>query len=482
MLFNSLDFAIFVPIVFIIYWFVTNKNLPTQNFLILISSYFFYGCWDWRFLSLIFFSTLIDYFVGIALKKQKRENTRKFLVSISIICNLGLLCFFKYFNFFIENFITVFSLFGKNFGVSTLNIILPVGISFYTFQTMSYTIDVYKNKIEPTKDFISFAAFVAFFPQLVAGPIERAKNLLPQFSKERNFNYDKAVDGLKQTLWGLFKKMVIADNCGVFVDELFRNHTQYNGSSLLIGAFFFTVQIYCDFSGYSDIAIGVSRLFGFNLTKNFAFPYFSRNIKEFWRRWHISLTSWVKDYIYIPLGGSWGTKLMQVRNTILIFVIIGFWHGAHWKFIVYGLINALHFLPAILKGKSKRYQNVVAYNKWIPTVRETWGILRTFIFLVLVRVFFRASDLSEAISYLSVIFSKSLLTFPDFENKLTALGVVVLIVFFFLIEWLGRTNEYALEKLPLKMKQSYRWTFYYCIVFMIFYFSGKQQQFIYFQF
>ncbi|WMI65935.1 MBOAT family O-acyltransferase [Aestuariibaculum sp. YM273] len=482
MLFNSIDFAGFLPIVFVLYWFVANKNLKAQNLLILIASYFFYGCWDWRFLSLILFSTLIDYFVGLALNISKNKNSKKMLLSLSVVVNLGLLCFFKYFNFFIDNFNAVFLLLGRPLGISSLNIILPVGISFYTFQTMSYTIDVYKNKIEPTKNFIAFAAFVAFFPQLVAGPIERAKNFLPQFKKKRYFDYSRAVNGLKQVLWGLFKKMVIADNCAVFVDDIFLNHTDYNGSTLLIGAFFFTIQIYCDFSGYSDIAIGVSRLFGFNLMKNFAFPYFSRNIKEFWRRWHISLTTWFKDYVYIPIGGSWGSKLMQARNTIFIFVIIGFWHGAHWKFIVYGLINGLHFIPSIIKGKSKTYENVVAYKKIMPTTIEFMGMIKTFTFLVIVRVFFRANSLSDAISYLSGIFSKSLFSVPNFGNRFMALIVLILIMIFFLIEWLGRHDEYAIENLVDKRKPIYKWGVYYLLVFLIFYFSGEQQQFIYFQF
>jgi len=482
MLFNSVDFALFIPIVFILYWFVFNKTIRLQNILVAVASYVFYAWWDWRFLSLIFVSTLVDYFVGVLLKNQQDKKKRKALLFLSIGVNLGLLGFFKYFNFFVDNFNAAFSLFGNDLGITTLSIILPVGISFYTFQTMSYTLDVYKRKIEPTEDFVAFAAFVAFFPQLVAGPIERAKNLLPQFEKERHLVYSKAIDGLRQVLWGLFKKMVIADNCGVFVDEFFKNHGDYSGSTLLIGAFFFTIQIYCDFSGYSDIAIGTSRLFGFNLMKNFAFPYFSRNIREFWRRWHISLTTWFKDYVYIPLGGSRGSKAMQIRNTILIFVIIGFWHGAHWKFIVYGFINALHFLPAIIIGKSKRYSEAVAHNKWLPSLTEVFQMLRTFTFLVLVRVFFRASDLTEAIDYLSRIFSKSLFTLPDFGDRLGALTVFLLIVLFFAIEWMGRTNEYAIEKLLLKSKRRYRWTFYYVIVFMIFYFAGQQQQFIYFQF
>ncbi len=329
MLFNSIDFAIFLPIVFILYWFVANKNLKLQNLLIVGASYVFYGWWDWRFLSLILFSTIVDYFVGIGLSKQEDPIKRKMLLWTSIIVNLGFLGFFKYYNFFLDNFVTAFSFFGQEINANSLNIILPVGISFYTFQTLSYSIDVYRRKLEPTKNFIIFAAFVSFFPQLVAGPIERATHLLPQFYSKRNFDYSKAVDGMRQILWGLFKKIVIADNCAKYANIIFNNSDDYSGSTLVLGALFFTFQIYCDFSGYSDIAIGTSRLFGFDLMRNFNFPYFSRDIAEFWRRWHISLSTWFRDYLYIPLGGSRGGIWMKIRNTFIIFIVSGFWHGAN---------------------------------------------------------------------------------------------------------------------------------------------------------
>src|SRR5690554_4260711 len=315
MLFNSIDFAVFLPIVFVLYWFVFNKNLKVQNGLIAVASYVFYGWWDWRFLSLILFSTLVDYSIGRSLGVTNNPSRRKTLLAISVIVNIGFLGFFKYYNFFLDNFITAFSFFGHEIGASSLNIVLPVGISFYTFQTMSYTIDVYRRKLEPTKDFVAFTAFVSFFPQLVAGPIERATNLLPQFYTRRHFDYGKAVDGLRQILWGLFKKIVIADNCAIFANDIFNNSESYSGSTLALGALFFAFQIYNDFSGYSDIAIGTSRLFGFSLMRNFAFPYFSRDIAEFWRRWHISLSTWFRDYLYIPLGGSRGSLAMKVRNT-----------------------------------------------------------------------------------------------------------------------------------------------------------------------
>ena len=371
MLFNSIDFAVFLPIVFLIYWFLANKNLKLQNVLIVLASYVFYGWWDWRFLSLILFSTLIDYTIGRKLKSEKNQTKRKVLLWTSIFVNLGFLGFFKYSNFFLDNFKSAFSFFGSEITTNSLHIILPVGISFYTFQTLSYTIDVYKQKLEPTNDFIVFSAFVSFFPQLVAGPIERATNLLPQFYKKRTFDLSKAVDGMRQILWGLFKKIVIADSCAELANQIFNNSAEMNGSTLVLGALFFTFQIYGDFSGYSDIAIGTSRLFGFNLMQNFKFPYFSRDIAEFWRRWHMSLSTWFRDYLYIPLGGSRGGTWMKVRNTFLqSFIVSGFWHGANWTFIVWGILHAIYFLPLLLTNKNRNNLEIVAQGNYLPTARE----------------------------------------------------------------------------------------------------------------
>ncbi len=478
MLFNSIEFAIFLPIVFIIYWFGTNKNLKLQNLLIVGASYLFYGWWDWRFLSLIFFSTMVDYIVGRRLGKEQRAIKRKVLLWISICVNLGFLGFFKYYNFFIDNFIEAFTLMGNTIHVSSLNIILPVGISFYTFQTLSYSIDVYKRKLDPTHDFIAFAAFVSFFPQLVAGPIERAAHLLPQFYKKRTFDYLKAVDGLRQILWGLFKKVVIADKCADYANQIFNNSSNYNGSTLLLGAIFFTLQIYGDFSGYSDIAIGTSRLFGFDLMRNFAFPYFSRDIAEFWRRWHISLSTWFRDYLYIPLGGSRGSLWAKIRNTFIIFIASGFWHGANWTFIIWGALNAIYFLPLLLTKSNRTHVDIVAKGKVFPTLRELLLILTTFGMTVIAWIFFRAENISHAISYLSGIFSSSLFIDPEIFPMYT----IILIVVFVLIEWLGRENQYAIEKLWIKQKPIYRYAFYYLLMASIVIFKGNQQEFIYFQF
>jgi len=481
-LFNSIDFAIFLPIVFLLYWFVANKNLKLQNLLIVGASYLFYGWWDWRFLSLILFSTLIDYFVGIRLSKEENISKRKALLWISILVNLGFLGFFKYYNFFLDNFVTAFSFFGTPINAQGLNIILPVGISFYTFQTLSYTIDVYKKKLEPTKDFIAFSAFVSFFPQLVAGPIERATNLLPQFYKKRTFDYNKAVDGLRQILWGLFKKIVIADNSAQIANEIFNNSADYSGSTLVLGALFFTFQIYGDFSGYSDIAIGTSRLFGFNLKQNFAFPYFSRDIAEFWRRWHISLSTWFRDYLYIPLGGSRGGSWMKIRNTFAIFIVSGFWHGANWTFIVWGALNALYFLPLLLLNKNRTNTNTVAQGKYLPNIKEFFQIGLTFSLTVLAWIFFRAENIGHAWSYLSAIFSKSLFSIPHFSGMRNALITLILITIFIAVEWIGRNEQYAIAKLGVSWKRPIRYAMYYSIILAIFLFMGKQQQFIYFQF
>lgn len=478
MLFNSLDFAIFLPILFLLYWFVVNKNLKYQNLLLIVASYIFYGWWDWRFISLIFLSSIADYIVGLNMINQNNQKRRKFLLFISLFINISLLGFFKYFNFFIESFTDAFTLLGQPINIRSLNIILPVGISFYTFQTLSYTIDVYKKKLRPTNSPIEFFAFVSFFPQLVAGPIERAVNLLPQFSKKRIFSYHASCDGLRQILWGLFKKVIIADNCAEYANLIFNNSSEYSGSTLLLGALAFTFQIYGDFSGYSDIAIGTARLFGFNLMKNFSFPYFSRDIAEFWRRWHISLSTWFRDYLYIPLGGSRISTFGQVRNIIIIFIVSGFWHGANWTFICWGGLNAIYFLPLLLLKRNRKNLGTIAADRFFPTFRELYGMTCTFLLTVLAWVFFRADSVEHAIGYLSAIFSPEIVNMPSTLPNYSLLFVPVFII----IEWFGRDNEYAIEKLFNKWPKKLRWLIYYLLIFIILYFSGKEQDFIYFQF
>ena len=484
MFFNSIDFAIFLPIVFILYWLVFNKNLKVQNSLIVVASYVFYGWWDWRFLGLILFSTIVDYSVGIALSKYKEPKTKKLLLWISILVNLGFLGFFKYFNFFIDNFVTAFSFMGIQVNSSSLDIILPVGISFYTFQTLSYTIDVYREKLKPTRDFISFCAFVSFFPQLVAGPIERATNLLPQFYTNRTFDYASAVNGMRQILWGLMKKILIADNCAVYANLIFNNSAHYSGSTLVLGALFFTFQIYCDFSGYSDIAIGTSKLFGFNLKRNFAFPYFSRDIAEFWRRWHISLSTWFRDYVYIPLGGSRGSLSNKIRNVFIIFVVSGFWHGANWTFIVWGALNALYFIPLLISNRNRNNLEVVAHGKYFAGFNDLFHMFLTFLMVVFAWIFFRAENIGHALSYISGIFSNSLFSVPVFMGMKKAMLTLVFVVLFMAIEWLGRNKQFALENLQNHLIRPLRWLAYLFIILTIYFFGNFTEsiEFIYFQF
>lgn len=370
---------------------------------------------------------------------------------------------------------------------NSLYIILPVGISFYTFQTLSYTIDVYKRKLEPTKDFIAFSAFISFFPQLVAGPIERASNLLPQFYKKRTFDYEKAVDGMRQILWGLFKKIVIADNCAQYANEIFNNSADYGGTTLVLGALFFTFQIYGDFSGYSDIAIGTSRLFGFNLMQNFSFPYFSRDIAEFWRRWHISLSTWFRDYLYIPLGGSRGGTWMKVRNTFVIFLVSGFWHGPNWTFIVWGAINAIYFLPVLLTNNNRKNLDTVAHGKYLPSLKEMFLMLVTFSLTVVAWIFFRAQNIEHALSYNYNLFSGlvDVVNYRESYVQLWKVGfpLIFLFIMFITIEWFGRHETFALQRISYKIENSIlRKSFYVLIAFIILLYSGSKNEFIYFQF
>jgi len=478
MLFNSLSFAIFLPVVFLLYWFATKGNLKLQNRLLLVSSYFFYGCWDYRFLFLLIFSTLLDYYSGIKISEASSKKVRLFWLWLSISINLGFLAVFKYFNFFVASFADGISLLGFTPSFLTLNVLLPVGISFYTFHGLSYIIDIYKNRIKEERNFIDYSLFVSFFPLLVAGPIERATHLLPQIKRERTFDTSKAVDGLRQILWGLFKKIVIADSCAEYANMIFNNSSEYNGSTLILGALFFTFQIYCDFSGYSDIALGTARLFGIDLLKNFAFPYFSRDIAEFWRRWHISLSSWFRDYLYIPLGGSKGSIWKKVRNTFIIFLVSGFWHGANWTFIVWGLLNALYIMPSIFFETNRRNLDVVAQGRVFPNLREILSMSVTFGLTVIAWVFFRAKNLHHAFEYLGGMFSTSAFSKPQIFPR----SILLLIAVFILIEWRGRTQEYAIANFGFNFPKPVRWAFYYTLVLAIVWFAGEKQQFIYFQF
>ncbi|QIY92254.1 MBOAT family O-acyltransferase [Chryseobacterium gallinarum] len=477
MLFNSLNFAIFFPIVFILYWFL-NKNLKLQNILLAIASFYFYACWDWRFLFLLMFSIALDFFSGIRIENSKTKRAATIWLTISIAINLGFLGFFKYYNFFIDNFAELLKGLGFTVNMWTLKVILPVGISFYTFHGLSYVIDVYKKRIKAERNFIDYSLFVSFFPLLVAGPIERATHLLPQIKKERQFSYENAVSGLRQILWGLLKKIVIADQCAIYVNEIFALHYGLNGSTLLVGAILFSFQIYGDFSGYSDIALGTARMMGFDLLKNFNYPYFSRDIAEFWRRWHISLSSWFRDYLYIPLGGSKGGLWMKIRNTFIIFLVSGLWHGANWTFIVWGGLNALFIMPSIIFKTNRNNLDIAGENSLLPNLNEFFKILITFGLTTFAWIFFRSDSVIDALKFIRRMFSRSLFYYPQKD----VLWLFSIIIIFIMIEWIGRRSSYAIESINIINNRFIRWAFYYVIAAMIIYFSGEKLSFIYFQF
>ncbi len=527
MLFNSFEFAIFLPIVFLLYWFVFDyalskckHQLLLQNLFIVVASYIFYGWWDWRFLILIAITTILSFLSGIGIEKAPTQRGKKAVMIANIIVNLGILGVYKYYDFFAREFA---ALFGIESDFLLLHLILPVGISFYTFQALSYSIDVYRKQLAPTHDIVAFTAFLSFFPQLVAGPIERATNLLPQFQKKRTFDYTTAVDGMRQILWGLFKKIVVADNCATYVDTVFADISSQSGSTLLLAAVLFTFQIYGDFSGYSDIAIGTAKLFGIKLMRNFNVPYFSRDIAEFWRRWHISLTTWFRDYVYIPLGGSrpdtsrlspnslfacgdpeksadfWGalspsayTKCIAVRNTFIIFLLSGFWHGANWTFVLWGAYHALLFVPLLLMNKNRRYRDTVATitlpdgtikTKWLPSLKEAGQMLLTFAMAVFGWIIFRATGLKTLSAWVTGIFDSSLFSIPWLMNRQYYIPLVISILVMLLGEWINRTKEHGLAAQKVS-KLSQLLVYYILVIWVIIsmYINQQAVTFIYFQF
>ena len=526
MLFNSFEFALFLPIVFLLYWFVFDyalskckHQLLLQNLFVVVASYIFYGWWDWRFLILIAITTLCSFASGLMISRCEQVLSEgggkcsrfkwllnpKFWLLANILLNLGILGVYKYYDFFAREFAL---LLGIESDFLLLHLILPVGISFYTFQALSYSIDVYRKQIVPCHDIVAFTAFLSFFPQLVAGPIERATNLLPQFQKKRTFDYATAVDGMRQILWGLFKKIVVADNCATYVDTVFADISGQSGSTLVLAAVLFTFQIYGDFSGYSDIAIGTAKLFGIKLMRNFNVPYFSRDIAEFWRRWHISLTTWFRDYVYIPLGGSRPnipeairlkgdkaiearyTKWIAVRNTFVIFLLSGFWHGANWTFVLWGAYHALLFVPLLLLNKNRRYRDTVATitlpdgtikTKLLPSLKETGQMLLTFALAVFGWIIFRAQDISQFGEVISTICSDSLLSVPWLMNRDYYIPTILAIMVLCIIEWLSRDYKHGLEFVKDK-SQWIRTTIYIVLLFCIFAFGGRAENFIYFQF
>ena len=503
MLFNSIQFAIFLPIVFLLYWFVFDRfiskskhQLRLQNAFVVVASYVFYGWWDWRFLLLIAFTSFCSWGSGMLMQRVATQSVttstwgkdvdyqlvrkrQKWIAAANIVLNLLILAVFKYYDFFVTEFAQLFHISTEGL---LLKVILPVGISFYTFQALSYSIDVYRGKIEPTKDIVAFFAFISFFPQLVAGPIERATNLLPQFLKKREFDYDTAVDGMRQILWGLFKKIVVADNCAVYVDQVFSTYTEHTGSTLLLAAIFFTFQIYGDFSGYSDIAIGTAKLFGIKLMRNFNVPYFSRDIAEFWRRWHISLTTWFRDYVYIPLGGSRVSKAKVVRNTFIIFLLSGFWHGANWTFIAWGAYHAILFLPLILTGKNRKYTNQVAEGRILPTFKEAGQMLLTFFLVVIGWIIFRAESIGMAWEYICGIFDKSLFSVPWLNNRYFYIPLFLNLIIVLIVEWINRSRPHSLD-VSSHNNQTIKYLIYIVLITLIVVFTPPTPSpFIYFQF
>jgi len=476
LLFTSFEFAIFLPSVFILYWFVFRKRVRLQNLLLLIASYIFYGWWDWRFLSLLFISSLVDYIIGIKLAENKNPKTKDYLLSVSLLFNLGFLGVFKYYNFFSDSLIFLLSQLNVYFNYSSLNIILPVGISFYTFQNLSYTIDIHKGKLKPTKDIIAFFAFAGFFPQLVAGPIERAASLLPQFLQERSFDYEKARDGLQQILWGFLKKICVADLLANQVNDIFGNFADYGGSTLALGAIFFSFQIYCDFSGYSDIAIGTAKLFNFDLMTNFNSPYLSKGIPEFWRRWHISLSTWFRDYLYIPLGGSRNTKLKTIRNILLTFTISGLWHGANWTFVIWGFLNGLYMVPSILfKKETKRNSVKVPPTSSLP--KSIIQIAATYSMITFSWIFFRADYIQDAFFYIKRLFSLSLLTMPEIDFLVYFIPIIILAA----IEIITHNDVFPWRRVN-KLPVIGRWGVYILSALLVIIAFRQEQAFIYFQF
>ncbi len=477
MFFNSLQFAIFLPIVFLLYWFVPNKSKASQNYILILASYFFYACWDWRFLFLLVFSTLMCYALGIRIESSRTQTSRKIWLWLCIVMNLGFLGIFKYYNFFAVSFADLFQAIGFRVSPILLDVILPIGISFYTFHGLSYIIDIYYGRIKSEKNFIDYSLFVSYFPLLVAGPIERATHLLPQLKAKREFDFEKAKEGVYQILWGLVKKVVIADTCAMYANAVFDNYNSMNSLSLLLGAVYFAFQIYGDFSGYSDIALGTSKLFGIDLLKNFNYPYFSRDIAEFWRRWHISLSSWFRDYLYIPLGGSKGSKIFQIRNVFIIFLVSGFWHGASWTYVIWGLVNALYFIPLLLMNKNRN--NIDAFRisfDW-ASVRIIVSILLTFSITCLAWIFFRAKTIQDAISYIRRMVTDLNFGFQYLRIERYSYEILIMVLLFVIVEW---NNRYKIE--PLSGKYSWLKVSLSLLAIIALGVFSDYKNFIYFQF
>lgn len=488
MLFNSIDFAFFLPVVFGLYWFIARQNIRLQNVLLLFASYYFYGSWDIRFLALLAFSTLLDFFSGLQISAAHTLTRKKVWLTFSVVLNVGLLAFFKYANFFIESFAELLMNIGFKPNFTLLQIVLPIGISFYTFHGLSYVFDVYRDKIKPTKNLIDYSLFVGFFPLLVAGPIERATHLLAQIQSVRVFDSVKFADGLRQILWGLFKKVIIADTCAQYSAPIFNQFEHHSGGALLLGAVLFMFEVYGDFSGYSDIALGSARLFGFELLQNFSFPYFSRSISEFWTRWHISLSSWFRDYVYIPMGGGRAGRMKKLRNVFVVFLLSGFWHGASFNRILWGGLHAVFMLPSILWANTQnKHTDIVAKGRCMPTLIELLQMLSTFLLCTLALIVFRTTSVSDSFRYLKAIFISIFDTriFSEifvFWKGSVGMTPVFLVAILILVEWMTRTKKYALDELAVRVPQPLRWLIYFLLLGTLLLFAQRSRQFIYFQF
>lgn len=483
--FNSIEFLILFVCFFFLYWVLFKNNLRLQNILLLVVSHLFYGWFDWRFSFFLICVSAINFILGIYIEKANSLPKRRSLLYIGLILGIGGLAFLKYFNFFITSFNEAFQFFGINNHWQTINILLPLGVSFYTFRTISYLLDIDKTKIKATTDWVVFFNYVSFFPSLLSGPIDKASYFIPQLQKKRIFSYDQAVDGMRQILWGLFKKVVIADNCAIFVNQIFYDHQDLPGSTLLLGAFLNTIQIYADFSGYSDMAIGLSRLIGFNITKNFDFPFFAQNIAEFWRKWHISLTSWLSEYLFTPLSIAFRNygKLGLILAIIINFTIIGIWHGANWTYVLFGFLHGCLFIPLVLNGQLNKKMKIKK-NHWVPSLTEFVNMLFTFSLLMISLIIFSSESIVEAFSYYNRLFSLSFFSMPilpaGFLKTLIVLSICLVML---LSEWFGKDQEYAIAELGVKLRKPIRWLVYYALIFAIFYFQDSRgQQFIYFQF
>ena len=498
--FNSLEFALFLPVVFFIYWYVVRENLKAQNILMLTASYVFYGWWDLRFLLLLVVLSLANYFIGTGISRFREKKRGRILLVAGLVMNIGVLAFFKYFNFFIDSFIDLVSLTGYDLPRTTLKVILPLGISFYTFLSISYIVDIYKREIEAERNIVEVLLALSFFPIILAGPIQMPKTLLPQIKSRREFSYDLAVDGLRQIMWGLFAKVVVADNLANNVDNCFHNFSDYSGSTLLIGAVLYAIQIYADFSGYSNIAIGVGKLFGFRLMQNFAYPYFSRDITEFWKRWHISLTTWLRDYIFLPLSFNLSfrihsQKVLRIRSDHFIYIaaslvtwfLTGLWHGANYTFVLWGMINGLFLILYHLQAKPRKKflkRLKINNNNNVLVMAET---MMTLFIIVLSWVFFRAQTVADAVSYVNEIFSRSLFRISAEDLRAMTQGRELiydslLAMCFLVFEYFQRSKFHPLQFDGQRIKPIFRWGVYNAILLLILFYQGDQQVFIYFQF